>query len=146
VRAGWELPAAVAGLVTVGAAVLLATAPATDAAHVSESVAGGPARPALPAGTRPARRRDGERVIWWGPPPIWIPQSRTTAALASAPPQPELAWSPPPARPPWAEPRRPDADHDEVPEPVPLRAAAPRPPLMDAVEPVPVALRPWHDL
>ena len=119
VRPGWELAAAVAGLITVGAAVLLATAPATGAAHVSESSA----RPALPAGTRPARRHGGERVIWWGPPPIWIPQSRTTAALAAAPPVPELTWSPPAAQPVWAEPRRPDADRAEV--PVPLRAAAP---------------------
>ncbi|HET6531611.1 MAG TPA: hypothetical protein VFH03_13525, partial [Actinoplanes sp.] len=50
VRAGWALPATVAGLVTVGAAVLLATAPATRAAaHPTES---GPA--GLPAAARPA--------------------------------------------------------------------------------------------
>ncbi|GAA2584310.1 hypothetical protein GCM10010435_72730 [Winogradskya consettensis] len=48
VRAGWELPAALAALVTVGAAVMLATAPATDAtARPQEALPAAPARPAL---------------------------------------------------------------------------------------------------
>ncbi|GAA2481629.1 hypothetical protein [Winogradskya humida] len=48
VRAGWELPAALAALVTVGAAVMLATAPATDAtARPQEALPAAPARAAL---------------------------------------------------------------------------------------------------
>ncbi|OJF15010.1 hypothetical protein [Couchioplanes caeruleus] len=105
VRSGWHLPAAVAGLVTIGAAVLLATAPATNAM-------------ALPPPTttpQPARVPEAQRIIWWGPPPIWIPPSRALAAL-TAPPVRELATrtAPPvrelagsradPARPAWAPP------------------------------------------
>ncbi|GGQ50060.1 hypothetical protein [Couchioplanes azureus] len=84
VRPGWQLPAAFAGLVTVGAAVLLATAPATHAIAV----------PPSDASPRPARAPAPERIIWWGPPPIWIPPCRALAALA-APPARELAGSPP---------------------------------------------------
>jgi hypothetical protein len=72
VRSGWALPAAVAGVVTVGAAVLLATAPATTATVRAPDP--GPAetpRPALPVPVQPV-----ERIIWWGPPPIWIPPQR----------------------------------------------------------------------
>jgi hypothetical protein len=136
VRAGWELPAAAAGLVTVAAAVLLATAPATNATHVP---AASP-QPALPADA-PLRHRIAERVIWWGPPPIWIPPTRVSAALPAAPVR-ELTWSPHLAQPTWTEPQRPDADHDEIPMPVfvaPSRSARP-------VEQVPVRQSPWHDL
>ena len=78
VRTGWELPAAVAGLVTVGAAVLLATAPANTAtAGPSE------APPALPLPARPTQPRNAERIIWWGPPPIWVPPKRSNVAAGA---------------------------------------------------------------
>jgi hypothetical protein len=133
VRAGWELPAAVAGLVTLGAAVLLATAPATSATHEPQALPAAPDRPALPAApaAQPAQRPSGERVIWWGPPPIWIPRSRTPAALAT-PPVRALTWSPAVDQTFWTPPQRPDADRDEVPAPA---LAEPRRPLS-----------PWHDL
>jgi drug/metabolite transporter (DMT)-like permease len=87
VRPGWELAAAVSGLVTVGAAVLLATAPANaDTAAAAEAPPALPvptAQPALPVPARPAAARNAERIIWWGPPPIWIPPDRTAPALAS---------------------------------------------------------------
>jgi hypothetical protein len=136
VRAGWELPAAGAGLVTVAAAVLLATAPATNATHVPAAAP----EPALPDDA-PLRHRIAERVIWWGPPPIWIPPARTAAALPAAAVR-ELTWSPQQAQPSWTEPQRPDADHDEVPIPVvPGPRWSQRP-----VERVPVHQSPWHDL
>jgi hypothetical protein len=158
VRAGWELPAAVAGLVTVGAAVLLATAPANSDTHQTEAAP----QPEVPAAPVPQRRR--ERVIWWGPPPIWVPRSRATVALAAPPRVRELAtaqrelagsarepagspreltWSPPAVQPPWAGPQRPDADRDDLPVPV-LATRPPWPAPAPPTEPVP--LRPWHDL
>jgi hypothetical protein len=172
VRAGWELPAAVAGLVTVGAAVLLATAPANSDTHQTEAA---PA-PEVPVAPVPQRRR--ERVIWWGPPPIWVPRSRATVALAAPPRVRELAtaqhepatvqrepataqgeptasprepagspreltWSPPAVQPPWAGPHRPDADRDDIPVPV-LATRPPWPAPAPPAEPVP--LHPWHDL
>jgi hypothetical protein len=128
VRAGWQLPAAIAGVITLGAAALLATAPATNAAHQPQAA---PDRPALPTGARPTPHPSGERVIWWGPPPIWIPRSRTPAALAM-PRVHELTWSPVVEQSLWAPPRRPDADRNEVAE---LRRPQWQP-----------ALSPWHDL
>jgi len=135
VRAGWQLPAAVAGVITLGAAVLLATAPATNAAHEPQALPAAPGRPALPAAAQPAPRRSGERVIWWGPPPIWVPRSRAPAALAM-PSVRALTWSPAEERPFWSGPRRPDADRNEVPTPafVEMRGH-------------PAArVSPWHDL
>jgi hypothetical protein len=161
VRPGWETPAAIAGLVTVAAAVLLATAPANDATHQPQpapdapgvpavpAVPAAPAVPAVPAAVpRPAPQRGRERVIWWGPPPIWIPTARTPAALAP-PPVRELGWSPPAAQPPWAEPRRPDADADEIPLPelvMPRRPAPDAPAAPPPAERRPAPLPPWHDL
>jgi hypothetical protein len=81
VRPGWELAAAAAGAVTVGAAVLLATAPGNAA---TAGPAEAPA--ALPVPARPAAPRDAERIIWWGPPPIWKPPDRATAFAAAAEP------------------------------------------------------------
>jgi hypothetical protein len=121
VRPGWDLPATIAGLVTVGAAVLLATAPATTAtarppdastthpaaapalpaalpatasilrAAVPAVRAAVPALPALPAAAlpavaQPASDRYAEKIIWWGPPPVWTPPDRTHAAVAWASP------------------------------------------------------------
>jgi len=84
VRPGWELAAAVAGLVTVAAAVLLATAPASTATtKPPEAIAAGPRPLELPAAPLPAEIRHAERIIWWGPPPIWIPPGRTNAALTA---------------------------------------------------------------
>lgn len=152
VRAGWHLPAAVAGLIIVGAAVLLATAPANNATHQPEAQPAPAPRPALPAAARPAHGRSGERVIWWGPPPIWIPPGRMTAALAASPLR-ELHWNPPPAQPLWTEPRMPDADQNDVAMPAvvvphwPTRQPSPARP----ADPVPAGqqparLSPWHDL
>ena len=98
-RPGWALPATVAGLVTVGAAVLLATAPANHAAARPEPV---PARippPAPPAPRPTPDHRYAERIIWWGPPPIWRPPERSYAAVA-AQPVAELTWNPAEPRPP----------------------------------------------
>jgi hypothetical protein len=134
VRAGWQLPAAVAGVITLGAAVLLATAPATNAAHQPQAA---PDLPALPAGARRAPRPSGERVIWWGPPPIWVPRSRGPAALAT-PSVRALTWAPVVEQSFWTPPQRPDADRTEVPAPV---LAKPRQP-----EWPPRPRSPWHDL
>ncbi|MEU4222566.1 hypothetical protein, partial [Actinoplanes sp. NPDC026623] len=49
IRPEWQLPATIAGLVTVGAAVLLATAPANDATHQPLPAPAAPTVPALPA-------------------------------------------------------------------------------------------------
>jgi hypothetical protein len=121
VRPGWGLAASIAGAVTVAAAVLLATAPATSAAALPpDTVPTDPDRRALPAAPQPATPRPAERIIWWGPPPIWTPPTRTRAALAAHPQSPipalagrpmqELTWTPAEAQPVWMPPRRPDAD------------------------------------
>ena len=114
VREGWLIPAIVACCLTVGAAVVLATAPATQATHVEEPVpvAAGPsalppqsprhalAAPPLPVLPVPT----GERVIWWGPPPIWRPPDRgrpvepTYHALALPAVAPRFVWAAPPPR------------------------------------------------
>jgi len=89
VRAGWELSATVAGLVTVGAAVLLATAPGTG--ETAQPAAGAAQRqPIALAGRRPAalpsRVNPFGTILWWGSPtnplPIWRPPERTRAARA----------------------------------------------------------------
>jgi hypothetical protein len=148
VRPDWYLPAAVAGVVTVCAAVLLATAPATSAtAHPAEQ----PAPPALPATGAPAQpvaaqpvpRRSAERVIWWGPPPIWIPPSRTIAALTGRS-APALTWTASQTTPAlWTAPQPPDAVADEVAVPQPRVPVRPPPEIFVAE---PVRPTPWHDL
>jgi hypothetical protein len=110
VRPGWDLRAAVAGLVTVAAAVLLATAPATSAtAQPSQARPSEVPRPAVsatgrwpvtqpswaypvgaasswyqPAEAQPPYDRRSGTIVWWGPPtnprPIWIPPERTNVA------------------------------------------------------------------
>ena len=112
VRPGWELRAAVAGLVTVAAAVVLATAPATSAtaqpSPARPAEVPRPAAPAMgrwpvaqpswaypvgsasswyqPAEAQPPYDRRAGTMVWWGPPnnsrPLWIP-----------PPRPALAWN-----------------------------------------------------
>ncbi|PRY22019.1 hypothetical protein [Pseudosporangium ferrugineum] len=142
VRADWQLPAMIAGALTIGAAVLLATAPATGAAHQLEAA---PERQALPGAPQPAAHRSAERIIWWGPPPIWIPPGRraTAAAALPAPPRAALTWSPPAAEPGWAAPRPSQAGPAELTPPEPVRWTPPEP----AQSPVPSAHRgPWHDL
>jgi hypothetical protein len=150
VRPGWELPAMIAGLVTVGAAVLLAGASGPEAtADQPDAIEAAPVRLAIAATAQPARKPHAERVIWWGAPPIWTPPQRAQAALA-APTMAELEWSPPPRiQPAWARPQLPDADADEVPAPV--RRPAPLPAPVDPGEPLPAWLqqapqRPWHDM
>jgi len=82
-RPGWGWVAVPAGVVIVGAAVLLATAPATNAAH-GTAVAEVP-RPAVPTAARSA-----VRIIWWGPPPIWRPPDRGTVTATR--PLAQLSW------------------------------------------------------
>jgi hypothetical protein len=151
VRPGWELPALVAGLVTVGAAVLLAGASGHEAtADQAEAITAAPVRLAIAASAQPARDHPhAERIIWWGAPPIWKPPQRAQAALA-AQPRAELEWTPPPrVQSAWAQPQIPDADADEVPAPMrrPALLAAP----LEPAEPEPAWLRPapqrpWHDM
>lgn len=153
VRPGWDLPAAVAGLVTVGAAALLATAPANDApVRPPDALPATVPRPALPAVAQPADHRYAEKIIRWGPPPIWVPPQRTSTALTARPVAAELTWNPPhPVRPRWADPQAPDTDTVEAPRPA-FPAPAPwptrQPPPPYPIEPVPSGhqLRPWHDL
>jgi hypothetical protein len=73
VRPGWELTAAVAGLLTVSAAAVLARAPATT-------------MPALPSAEKPALEAAPipARIIWWGQPPIWRPPDRARSRSISA--------------------------------------------------------------
>ncbi|MFG1610176.1 hypothetical protein [Actinoplanes sp. NPDC049265] len=119
VRAGWEIPATAAALTTVAAAALLATAPATGVTHAGE----------LPAGSSPGTTlvpavRPRERIIWWGPPPIWRPPSRAQSAIFTPRlvHKPQLTWEPALAEPSWAaELRRAVAEEREK-------------------------ARPWHDL
>ena len=131
VRPGWDLASAIAGLVVVGAAVVLASAPAT-AATAQPS----PEQP--PEATLPAARSAGRwpswvdlvwpdqfhyqpvkvqpasgggaagTTLWWGPPsnpqPIWVPPDRAEPILA------EPVWSyPPAAQPASPAPARPQA-------------------------------------
>jgi hypothetical protein len=89
VRAGWDLWAAIAGLVTVGAAVLLATAPATsETANAADGRSYEPAGPVmLGAAHRPAALPSSAlpvgTIVWWGAPPIWRPPNRSIAATAA---------------------------------------------------------------
>ncbi|GID26872.1 hypothetical protein [Paractinoplanes brasiliensis] len=111
VRDGWLLPAGIACACTVGAAIVLATAPATHATHVEAAeepskalppqaprhALGAPPLPVLPQPT-------GDRVIWWGPPPIWRPPDRgrpvepSYRALALPAAAPRFVWAAPPSR------------------------------------------------
>lgn len=127
VRPGWDLQAAVAGLVTVGAAVLLATAPATSATgQQPDALASKAPRPAIPAARQPLALPSGDRqsgtIVWWGAPPIWRPPNRTSAARAMAEPvldrpyRPQLTWAA----------RQPDALSSEAPRPA-IPAARHRP-------------------
>ena len=124
VRPGWELPALAAGLVTVGSAIVLASAPAAVAPAGAEPATVGvrpgtvmvpppragvalmPAeawRLAIPAeaywpALQPPLVRGYGTFLWWGsssaPLPLWIPPDRTL--------------SPPGALPAWAGPQLPE--------------------------------------
>jgi hypothetical protein len=158
VRAGWALPAAIAALVTVAGAAVLATAPANEATAETAQPAlpAEPARPALaaaPTAPQPsaaaAAATHAERVIWWGPSPIWIPPSRAMpAALTAQSSMPELTWTPLRVQATWPEPQRPGADTVE-PEPVvrrPARRPWPEyypPEAVPAPIPAPAAEKPW---
>jgi hypothetical protein len=167
VRPGWSMAALGAAAVTVVMAVLLASAPANKATALPPE----PAQPALtaapagraapPAATRPAPRparatrprapapplvaaSHAERIIWWGPPPIWVPPQRVRRALTGQS-QPSLTWAPPERQPVWAQPR--PADADTV--PIVAAHAETRDPF-EALEapfaPEPARPRPWADL
>jgi hypothetical protein len=134
VRPGWELAAAAAALITVCAAVVLATAPAADdTARIQEEILA-TVRPVWTAVTASA----GRRFIWWGAPPVWTPPPRTGArALPAAPaPRAELTWSPPQVQPLWADPQ--PADSDALPAGTPW--------VPPAAEPVAEPLRPWDEV
>lgn len=112
VRAGWAAPAALAGLVTIGAAAVLGTAPATDTATQAAALeAAGlgqpphPGRPGVPAqragshaqhGGVPAQRAGGHEQPAAGPRPVHFPAgpARPLPANAAArtPLWPTLAW------------------------------------------------------
>jgi hypothetical protein len=145
VRPGWELPAVLAGLVTVGAAVLLAGASGHEvSADQPDALTAAPQRLAIAASAQPARDPHAERIIWWGAPPIWRPPQRARAAAVAARPRAELEWTPPPrVQPIWAQPPVPDADADQVPAP----ARRPAPVETPAPEPAwPAPARPWQDI
>jgi hypothetical protein len=117
VRSGWELPALAAGLVTVGSAIVLASAPAAVAPAGDEPapVSAGavvvpppragallPAeawRLAIPAeahwpALQPPLVRGYGTFLWWGSPsapqPLWIPPDRTLGVPGALP-----AWAGP---------------------------------------------------
>jgi hypothetical protein len=90
VRPGWGWASLAAGVVIVGAAVLLATAPATDAAHEAGIAE-------MPRPVARTAARSAVRIIWWGPPPIWRPPVRGTVATVAARPPAQLTWDPPAA-------------------------------------------------
>ncbi|MEV4347738.1 hypothetical protein AB0J83_25055 [Actinoplanes sp. NPDC049596] len=107
VREGWLLPAVLAGVATVCAAVVLATAPATHVTAkpedtfqpaLAQSVRAALPAPEVPAWVRPI----GEKVIWWGAPPIWRPPTRARAIepayrSAAVPRAGAVAYPPAPA-------------------------------------------------
>jgi hypothetical protein len=153
VRPGWSLPATVAGLVTVAAAVLLATAPASNAtARQQDALPAAAPRPALPAAERPALPSAAplashDRIIWWGAPPIWRPPARAMARVHQ--PVAELTWRPAqPAEWMWAA----DPQPAFVRQAEALRPAAPGLAYVRPAEtprpaaPEPARPQPWHDL
>jgi hypothetical protein len=136
------MTAGIAGLITVAAAVVLATAPANEAtARAPEALPAAPTRLALPAtpvpqpaaADRPVAAHSTDRVIWWGAPPIWRPPDRAPAVPVARPSAgrplagasaAQLTWSPPPREPRfWGEPQPSDADTVEAPR----RATPPSP-------------------
>ena len=140
VRPGWELRSAVAGLVTVVAATVLATGPATgDTGELPQ--------PALPPGHRPAAlpAREYGTILWWGPQtnplPIWRPPKRARAATEpTAQPASGRPASGQPARalPMWATPpsvRSPAAPPPALPAAAPWSTARPPRPLAARPEP-----------
>jgi hypothetical protein len=145
VRPGWELPAVIAGLVIVGAAVLLAGASGHEVtADQPGAITAAPQRLAIAASARPAADPHAERIIWWGAPPIWRPPQRAQAAAVTAQPRAELEWRPPPrVQEVWAQPPLPDADADEIPartrRPAPVESVAPEPAWQ-------APARPWQDI
>jgi hypothetical protein len=161
VRSGWAMPAMIAGVVTVGTAVVLASAPANKdtalpAEPVQPALTAPPTRHALPAAPAPAPARTpapvrapvralAERVIWWGPPPIWVPPQRARAALA-APAVPALTWAPPERPLSWAQPLPADADSVSAADPFASSPFASDPYMAEPYMVEPVRPRPWHDL
>jgi hypothetical protein len=135
VRPGWELPAMIAGLVTVAMAVLLAGASGHDVSAEIPAIAAAPPQLAIAAAPQPARDPHAERVVWWGAPPIWKPPQRAQTSLA-APPMAALEWTPPArVQPVRSQPQRPGADE------IPVQAAEPV-----RARPQPAPRHPWYDL
>ncbi|WP_433375742.1 hypothetical protein ACQPZX_06525 [Actinoplanes sp. CA-142083] len=188
IRPGWSMVALAAGATTIVMAVILATAPANkaavEAAELAQQALPAPAtRPQLPAAPTPAAARPAaarpaapravprsplpplapashaERIIWWGPPPIWVPPQRARHALAGGA-QPSLTWAPPSRQPLWAQPRPADSDAipvvagDTTATPVfaddttatPIFAADPFEAFDAPLVAEPARPHPWHDL
>jgi hypothetical protein len=115
VRPGWNLAAMVAGFVTVGAAVVLATAPAAQpSAETPVALPSGTVL-ALTTGLSSPDRWAG-KLAWWGQPTIWRPPARLNAAVTPPRPVAELTWSPPrQAQSRWFSPRPSGADQIQIP-------------------------------
>jgi hypothetical protein len=146
VRPGWSLAATVAGLVTVGAAVLLATAPATGAtAHATDAQPLEAPRQPIPVEGRmpaalPSRDSQFGTILWWGSPtnplPIWRPPERRRTIRPLRPPAVPVsahAYGAQAADPYLAQPADPylaqpaDPYLAETPHPYPARLADPYP-------------------
>ncbi len=170
VRPGWGPAAIAAAAVTVAAACLLATAPATHAtAHpVDPSQTAPLPRPTLPAvpsiaalAPDPSALRD-DRVIWWGPPPIWTPPRRPataarpalaalpgSAALRALPAaaMPALTWEPSSrVRETWADPHLPATEAATAAEPRTWTVGSAVFSRVWVDEPEPVRHGPWDEI
>jgi hypothetical protein len=95
VRSGWGLAAALAGVFTVGAALVLATAPAATATAAAHGEMPQPALAGVRAPAALAMRPTGT-LLWWGSPtnplPIWRPPSRSHTARPAPAPAREPVW------------------------------------------------------
>jgi hypothetical protein len=104
VRAGWQVPSALAGVVVIGAAVVLATAPASDATSAESAVvprpvapvavASPPLWPSLDASTqlKPFLDQESGALRWWGPPVV--DRHAGTFWWWGPPTDPQLVWVP----------------------------------------------------
>ncbi|GAA1041770.1 hypothetical protein GCM10009557_66260 [Virgisporangium ochraceum] len=108
VRAGWQVPAALAGVVVIGAAVVLATAPASSTTSAETAVVPKPAAPvpalsaplsaplwpSLDASTqlRPFLDQESGVIRWWGPPVV--DRYAGTFWWWGPPTSPQLVWVP----------------------------------------------------
>jgi hypothetical protein len=107
VRAGWQVPAAFAGVVVIGAAVVLATAPASDATSAETALVPRPVGPVAPVAAlpaplwpssdastqlRPFLDQESAVIRWWGPPVV--DRYAGTFWWWGPPTSPQLVWVP----------------------------------------------------